>query len=134
MKKRILALFMVLVAVVSIVAMKQDTSGVAKAATKTYYIDVEGKWTSSVKITIKGKKMSIKGKKIKKYTSKSSKKTKLKKISNLKISSKCKFYQQEENEVKISYKEAKKYLKSGSFGTVTMKIKNKTVYMISFCS
>lgn len=134
MKKRLLAFFMVLVATVSIVAMKQDTSGVAEAATKTYYINVAGNWSSSVKITIKDRKMSIKGKNIKKYTSKSSKKTKIKKISNLKISSKCKFYQQEENQVKISYKQAKKYLKAGNFGNAVMKIKNKTVYMISFSS
>ena len=135
MKKRILALFMVLVAVLSIVGMKQDTYCAAKATKKTYWIDVEGYSTSCpVKITIKGKKMSIKrGNIIKSSKEDFSKVKHLNSIKNLKISSKCKAYitAAGTNE-KFSMKSAKAALKNGEFVGAKMKIKNNIVYKIYF--
>ncbi|MDD6207239.1 MAG: hypothetical protein PUB10_01810 [Clostridiales bacterium] len=135
MKKRFLALFMVLVAVLSIVGIKQDTSCVAEAASKTYWIDVVGKEYSEtpVKITIKGKKMSIKGDIYKSSTEDFSKEKYLTSIKNLKISSKCKAYiTAAGTDEKYSMKSAKAALKSGDFVGVKMKIKNNIVYKIYF--
>ena len=135
MKKRILALFMVLVAVLSIVGIKQDTSCAAKAAKKTYWIDVVGERYSKtpVKITIKGKKMSIKGEIYKSATEDFLKEKRVKSIKNLKISSKCKAYiTAAGTHEKFSMKSAKGALKNGEFVGAKMKIKNNIVYKIYF--
>ena len=134
MKKRILAFFMVLVAVLSIAGIKQDTFCAAKAAKKTYWIDVEGDSTKSpVKISIKGKKMSIKGDICKSSTEDFEKVKYLNSIKNLKISSKCKAYiTAAGTHEKYSMKSAKAVLKSGEFVGVKMKIIYNIVFNIYY--
>ena len=135
MKKRILAFFMVLVAVLSIVGIKQDTFCAAKADNKTYWIDIQSEEDGFVgtQDKIKNNKMSIKGEIDKSSTEDFAKKKQVNSIKNLKISSKCKCYLTAAgtNE-KFSLKSAKKALIKGEFTCAKMKIKNNTVYKIYF--
>ena len=126
MKKRFLALLMVLVTVLSIVGTKEYTSYAAK---KTYSIDVQGDLGSSVDISFKKRKMTIKGDIMDMSKKNPSYKESTKKLT---VAAKCKCYVTEEDDTKISYKEAKETLTSGEFVAVEMKIKNNKVYVIRF--
>lgn len=126
MKKKVFAIFMALVAMLSVVGVQQPS---CVAASKAYYIDVSGNWGSSVDITIKNRKMTITGQISDPSTDNDGTTESTKKLT---LAKNCKFYEREINETKISKKKGMKALKKGEFVCAAMKVKGNKVYSVTY--